>query len=416
MRNYETELRLETMRGMFLANQLYSWQLDTEFKLLYSNCPSEKFFYDLLIVSGGNSVMLNHFRNNRMPILLNDRMGFAWVAAAEIQSDTLTEIHLMGPVFTVEASESYLRSLCAQLHISAELSGELMQQMKLVPTVPLSMALRYAVMLQYCISSEQIGLTDIVYENTAIDPKLESEWSSTNWHGTWEAEQMMFEAIRTGTMQPGTQGLTDQFSEGRVGTMCPGDPLRQAKDELIVFAVLCSRAAILGGVSPEGGYNLADYYIQRGEACENINDVYACIAELQLAVVQRVQKCRQGDRSALSAACMEYVMTHILEKIRLDDLAQALGYSGYYLSKKFKAENGIALKDYINREKIEYAKRLLASPQASIVEISERLAFSSPSYFGLVFQEYTGMTPSKYQGTNIKSEEDSHEKDLLQSP
>ena len=414
MNDYEAMLRLETMRGMFLcANQLYSWRLTPDFQLLDSNCPSEKFFYDLLIVSGGNSILLGHFRNSRMPILLNDRMGFAWIAAADMQTDTLAGIHLLGPVFTVEASESYLMSLCAQLHISAELSGELMRQMKLVPTVPLSMALRYAIMLQYCISAEQIGLTDITCENTAIDPKLESEWSSTNWHGTWEAEQMMFEAIRTGTMQPGTQGLTDQFSEGRVGTMCPGDPLRQAKDELIVFAVLSSRAAILGGVSPEGGYNLADYYIQRGEACENINEVSACIEELQLAVVQRVQKCRQGGRSALSAACAEYVTTHIMEKIRLDDMAQALGYSGYYLSKKFKAENGIALKDYINREKVEYAKRRLRSPKASVTDISERLAFSSPSYFGLIFQTLTGMTPSEYQNQTINEKEASHENDLL---
>ncbi|MBD5155469.1 MAG: AraC family transcriptional regulator [Oscillibacter sp.] len=414
MNDYEAMLRLETMRGMFLcANQLYSWRLTPDFQLLDSNCPSEKFFYDLLIVSGGNSILLGHFRNSRMPILLNDRMGFAWIAAADMQTDALTGIHLLGPVFTVEASESYLMSLCAQLRISAELSGELMRQMKLVPTVPLSMALRYATMLHYCINREQISLTDIVYENTAIDPNLESEWSSTNWHGTWEAEQTMFESIRTGTMKPGTSALTSQFSGGRVGTMCPGNPLRQAQNELIVFAVLCSRAAILGGVSPEGGYNLADYYIQRGEVCETINDVYACIAELQMTVVQRVQKCRQGNQSALSSACIEYVATHIFEKIRLDDMAQSLGYSGYYLSKKFKKETGIALKDYINREKVEYAKRLLSSTQASVMDVSERLAFSSPSYFGLVFQAQTGMTPGEYQNKTIKKEEASHENDLL---
>ena len=412
MNDYEAMLRLDTMRGMFLcANQLYSWRLTPDFQLLDSNCPSEKFFYDLLIVSGGNSVMLGHFRNSRMPILVNDRMGFAWIAAADMQADTLAGIHLLGPVFTVEASEAYLMGLCGQLRISAELSGELIRQMKLVPTVPLSMALRYAIMLHYCISKEEISLTDITYENTAIDPSLESEWSSTNWHGTWEAEQTMFEAIRTGTLE--SEKLTDQFSGGRVGTMCPGNPLRQIKNELIVLAVLASRAAILGGVSPEGGYNMADYYIQRGEACETVNDVHACIFELLQTVIQRVRKCREGSQSALSSACMEYVATHIFEKIRLDDMAQSLGYSGYYLSKKFKKETGIALKDYINREKVEYAKRLLSSTQASVMDVSERLAFSSPSYFGLVFQAQTGMTPGEYQNKTIKEEEASHENDLL---
>ena len=402
MGGYEAALRLETMRQMFLcANSLYSWHLGPDLSLRYSNCPSEKFFYDLLAVSSCSASMAGHFRDNDLPIVLNDRMGFAWIASAEKETDgDLTGFHLLGPIFTVEASESYMRDLCVKLHISAELSSELIRQLKLVPTVPLNMALRYAVMLHFCVSGEQIGLVDVVYENTAIEPELESEWNSTNWHGTWEAEQMMFDAIRTGTLKlsPGSMELTDQFSAGRIGIMCPGDPLRQAKDELIVLAVLCSRAAILGGVSPEGGYNMADYYIQRGEACETVNAVHACQDELLQTVLQRVRKCRSNmDRPALVSACMEYVETHIFEKIRFEDMAQELGYAGYYLSKKFKKETGVALKDYINEQKIEYAKRLLTNTQAGVVEVSERLAFSSPSYFGVIFQEYTGMTPSDYQ-------------------
>ena len=405
MGDYEAMLRIETMRQMFLcANSLYSWYLAPDLALRYSNCPSEKFFYDLLIVSSCSASMDTHFQNSDLPILLNDPMGFAWIATAEKDEDgLLTGIHLLGPIFTVEASEAYLISLCEKLHISADLSYELIRQLKFVPTIPLNMALRYAIMLHYCVSGGQIGLTDIVYENPAIDSELESEWISTNWYGTWEAEQMMFEGIRTGTLSPSTMDLTNQFSGGRVGTMCPGDPLRQAKDELIVFAVLCSRAAILGGVSPEGAYNMADYYIQRGEACDTLNDVQACQEELLQIVLQRVQKCRSNmNLPALAAACMEYVETHIFEKIRFEDMARELGYTGYYISKRFKKETGRSLKDYINDQKIEYAKRMLASTQIGVVELSERLAFSSPSYFGVVFQEHTGMTPSEYQGSGLK--------------
>lgn len=408
MDSYDNPLPLDAVREMFLcANQLYTWHLEPDFQLLGSNCPSEKFFYDLLIVSNNGLSMRDHFRSRTVPILLNDRLGLAWIAVADTRDGAVAGIHMLGPVFTVEASESYLRGLCTQLRVSAELSDELMRQLKLVPTVPLNMAMRYAIMLHYCINREQVSISDIVYENTAIDPGLENEWDSTNWHGSWEAEQMMFEAIRTGTMKPGTEALTDQFSGSRVGTMCPGDPLRQAKDELIVFAVLCSRAAILGGVSPEGGYNLADYYIQLGEACETVNDVAACIAELQQAVIQRVRKCRNSSQEPLSRACMEYVETHIFEKIRLDDMAQSLGYSDYYLSKKFKKENGISLKDYINREKIGYAKRFLALANSSVTDVSEKLSFSSPSYFGVVFQEYVGMTPGEYQSKSAVQEEGS---------
>lgn len=407
MGDYETALRLDNMRQMFLyGNSLYSWYLAQDFSLRYSNCPSEKFFYDMLMISSCPDAIREHFAEKSVPVILNDQMGFAWIASAEKTADE-TGVHLLGPIFTVEASEAYLRKLCEKLHVSRELSYELIRQLKYVPTIPLNMAMRYAVMLHYCVTGNQIALTNVVYGHTDSPSESENEWESTNWHGTWEAEQMMFESIRTGTMtlSPDGNELTSQFANGRVGTMCPGDPLRQAKDELIVLAVLCSRAAILGGVSPEGGYNLADYYISRGEACGTISAVQACQVELIQVVLQRVRKCRENmDRSALVAGCMEYVETHVLEKIRFEDMAKELGYAGYYLSKQFKKETGIALKDYVNKQKIDRAKRMLDNSQLGIVEISEKLAFSSPSYFGVIFQEFAGMSPTEYRNRDYETD------------
>ena len=42
---------------------------------------------------------------------------------------------------------------------------------------------------------------------------------------------------------------------------------------------------------------------------------------------------------------------------------------------------------------------MLTRGNASIAEISEKLAFSSPSYYCTVFKQHTGMMPSEYQNT-----------------
>ena len=94
---------------------------------------------------------------------------------------------------------------------------------------------------------------------------------------------------------------------------------------------------------------------------------------------------------------MDYIQTHIFEKIQLEKMANELGYAAYYLSKRFKAETGISLNDYIKEQKVEQAKLLLSKAGASIAEISDRLCFSSPSYFCAVFKQHTGMAPSEYQ-------------------
>ena len=68
-----------------------------------------------------------------------------------------------------------------------------------------------------------------------------------------------------------------------------------------------------------------------------------------------------------------------------------------YLSRKFKAETGESLTDYILKEKTEEAKRLLCFSDKSLTAIGSYLGFSSPSHFSRVFKTYVGTTPREYQ-------------------
>lgn len=94
---------------------------------------------------------------------------------------------------------------------------------------------------------------------------------------------------------------------------------------------------------------------------------------------------------------MDYIETHLYTKINLDQMAKEVGYATYYLSKRFKEETNISIKDYIKEEKIKRAKYLLTRTDISVSEVSECLAFSTPSYFCSVFKSFTGMLPSEYQ-------------------
>lgn len=96
-------------------------------------------------------------------------------------------------------------------------------------------------------------------------------------------------------------------------------------------------------------------------------------------------------------ACMDYVDTHILEKISLTSMAQEVGYSDHYISRKFKSETGESLVDYNNRQKVQLAKIILKDTKLSVTETSDRLAFSSPSYFSSVFKKQAGVSPAEYQ-------------------
>lgn len=395
--------RLETMRDMLLHTQrIYSWCLDMDFHLLYSNCPSPEFFFNIFSVGACRKAAENHFAGNHTPVILTDQLGFAWIATPQADSGHVSAIHILGPVFTVEASEAYLRQLCSRLALSAELVSELLTQMKLVPTIPQVTAMSYSLMLHYCVTGRAVDNAEVTLIGEASKPEEEADWFTSSWHGTWLAEQNMFNVIKEGNIRAHMEAI-GQFASGQVGTLCPGDPLRQAKDEGIVLSVICSRAAILGGVSPEGSFNLADYYVQRLEVCETVTDTQNCTMEMYETYIRRVHQCRQNSEySAAVKASMEYVDTHVMEKISLEEMARALGYTSYYLSGKFQKETGTSIGNYIKQQKIETAKRMLGTSSMSSAEVSERLCFSSPSFFSSTFKKIVGMSPIDYQNQTIK--------------
>lgn len=386
---------MKFLQDTFLLTQkICSWSIMPDMQLVYSNCPEQEFFYNLFLVSSCCATIQTHFAHSRLPLLVSDRTGFVWIAVyGPAESDRPALIYLLGPIFTSEMTETHLRQLCRMKHLTVEMTEHLWQFVKEVPTISSSTAFCYASMLHYCVTGNAVTLNEIELQIEQIDHAEEVAWGDVSWHGSWVTEQRLFKSIMEGRLEDFSKIYT-----GNIGNIGGDDPLRQAKNEIIVFAVLCSRAAILGGVSAEGALSLSDYFIQMVEAADTVPEVKNIGGEMQKTYVQRVQKAKASSNfSTLVRTCMEYVDTHIFEKISLNVMAEEVSYNEQYISRKFKGETGQSLFDYINQQKIQMAKFILTDKKLSIAEISHRLAFSSPSYFSSVFKKQTGMSPAEYQ-------------------
>ena len=190
--------------------------------------------------------------------------------------------------------------------------------------------------------------------------------------------------------------MQEQQVHGKVGTLAENS-LRQSKNEIIVWIALCTRAAIRGGLEVETAFNFSDYYIQCVEGCQTVAEAYRYSSEMYDTFVHKVNRCKNLNYSQAVMACIDYVQFHVQEKIDLDVMAQHLGYTGYYLTNKFKKETGKSLNNFISEQKVERAKLLLTSTGKSLTDISDELNFTSLSYFGAVFKKLTGMSPSAYR-------------------
>jgi AraC-like DNA-binding protein len=83
---------------------------------------------------------------------------------------------------------------------------------------------------------------------------------------------------------------------------------------------------------------------------------------------------------------------------RLDDLARHARLSLSHFKKRFRTETGLSPRQFILRDKIEAAKRVLCHQDTSVTNLALDLGFVSSQYFATVFKRITGLTPSDYRG------------------
>ena len=216
-------------------------------------------------------------------------------------------------------------------------------------------------------------------------------------------EQLVLSYVENG--QP--QMLRELFSAppniqaGRIAH----DGLRQMKNMGICTATGLARAAIRGGLDPREAFSMSDLYIQRLELLRDVFSVERLIQDMMLDFAERVEKLLrpEGGGSQFYRRCAQFVSENLFATIRAEDMAARLGYNRTYLCSRFKQEAGISLTQFIRKEKIGEAKRLLQFTDQDLGQIAALLDFSSQSHFQTVFKKIAGETPMAYRRrTRIK--------------
>lgn len=181
------------------------------------------------------------------------------------------------------------------------------------------------------------------------------------------------------------------------------DTLRHYKNAVIIQNSLSLRAAIAGGLSPESSYQLGEIYIRKIEACTNFNELSELSNAIRLDYCERVRELlypRSGDPVINKA--IHYIDENIHKKITAKEIADMLSISKEYLSTRFKEVTKTSIPEYINKQKIQEAKRLLRLTDKPLSEISEYLSFSSQSYFQNIFKKLVGVTPLAFRKSSEK--------------
>lgn len=84
------------------------------------------------------------------------------------------------------------------------------------------------------------------------------------------------------------------------------------------------------------------------------------------------------------------------DKLSIESIAESLGVSASYLSRKFKETTSQTFLDILNKYRIQKAIELLKTGKYRISEISDITGFSEYKHFCNVFRKYTKMSPTEF--------------------
>lgn len=146
---------------------------------------------------------------------------------------------------------------------------------------------------------------------------------------------------------------------------------------------------------------LMNTFIQTNKAKDVLLDIM--IKELIVRLLQTKAKLTLiKETSSLfdnnrMAFIVKYIREHFKENISVDCLAEKACMSTSNFYKKFKNTFGETPIDYLNTERIKFAKKMIRNSNKKIAEIAELAGFNSSSYFNRIFKKTEGITPNQYR-------------------
>lgn len=187
------------------------------------------------------------------------------------------------------------------------------------------------------------------------------------------------------------------FPQEDSGFVLTEDSLRNQKILGVIAITLATQYAIAGNLPSDIAFSLNLLYIQTMEQLDNVDSVKRLSGDALRTFADRVKEYNAQKYSNTVIKCLNHISKNAYDELSLNELANHLDITPTYLSKLFKKEMGIPLSEYIQKERIEEAKKLLTLTTSPLSDVCAWLNFNDQSYFTKVFKKYTNMTPKQYR-------------------
>lgn len=222
------------------------------------------------------------------------------------------------------------------------------------------------------------------------------------------SESMQIAAIQTGDTEFfKTNSLIIEQSLFLKDRTLSENPLKNMKYGVVLVIAEMIHVCIENGMDKTEAERKCDAYICRLDKCRKKEEVSALYLEMCLDFADRMHQIENEIvMSWHIRKCIEYIHENLNCSLSIKTLAKLVGLNPSYLSRLFKHETGVSIKQYVINERMRHAEELLKHSNMTYLEISVTLGFSSQSAFIAMFKKITGTTPKHYRQEYLKKQQD----------
>lgn len=130
---------------------------------------------------------------------------------------------------------------------------------------------------------------------------------------------------------------------------------------------------------------------------ESISETSSFIQQRLSEAVNAVSLNNKAADNPIISKVKTYINLHLSENFSLEDVAESVGVSHFYLSKLFREETSETFINYLTEQRLDKAKQLLQETDLSVKEITASCGYNDQNYFSKLFKNRFGVSPTDFR-------------------
>lgn len=152
-------------------------------------------------------------------------------------------------------------------------------------------------------------------------------------HTPFASEILLFQSIKCGDLTGVKNALNLYRQSGLIIGHMSDNPSRKIHYWAVSTIAVAIHYAILGGLDESEAYQLSDFYIQKIDSLQTMEECIDYLCEKAIELVTKVkEKSIPQCYSPLINQCVHLIHIHLHSRLKIEDIAKSLHVSRDYLS------------------------------------------------------------------------------------